>query len=113
MAETDMLLMSAVIFCNDGTRNAPLGTRKNKNSNGASSNHTKRGPRATRSTTSNIATKINCRPSWMSSRAAMSQAAESSGISANGQKVGRGETDATIARRSHNRKPTSGRIRKQ
>ena len=32
--------MLPVIVCNDGTRKAPLGTKKNKNSNGASNNVT-------------------------------------------------------------------------
>src|SRR5215469_14937609 len=106
-------LMSAVTLCNEGTRNAPLGTRKNKNNNGASNNQKRRGPSATTSTTSNIATTSNCRPSWMSRTAAMSQSADSTGISTSGQKLGCGETAAITTRRSQSRKPNSGRIRKQ
>ena len=33
------ILICAVTFWSVGTRKAPLGTRKNRNSNGASSNH--------------------------------------------------------------------------
>ena len=62
---------------------------------------------------SNIATTSNCRPSWMSRTAAMSQRADSTGISTSGQKLGCGETAAITTRRSQSRKPNSGRIRKQ
>ena len=107
------MAMCEVIFCNVGTRKAPLGTRKNKNSKGASNSRKRRGPNATSSTTSNIATSSSWRASWMSRMAANSQKTESSGITSNGHRVGLGDTDAITARRSHSRKPTSGRIRKQ
>ena len=108
------MLIWAVIFCSVGTRKAPLGTRKNRKSSGASSNQKTRGPSATSSTTSNIADQQKLAGFLdVENGGDQPQRRRAKASATNGHRIGLGDTDAMTQRRSHSRKPTSGTIRKQ